>query len=843
MKKSLTGLLILTMAVLSAADDIPVTSWRILGPFFDGIRELDIDHLTAFGGEEGIIPHDSQVFHSIQPDGGLLKWQDLTVQGSIVKVNYSNVNWDLMEKLYGSARNSDEFMNIGYAYAEVTVPFETRVLLYLQNIKTVWVNGLRQEGEYYTYSYDGVPAILKKGKNTILLKFRGMENPWFGCRVQSVAGEMSILEDFTIPDLVKGSLLKESWIGVPLVNNTNRWLRGLMCVIQADGVLGRSEVQVPPIAPLSIMKIPVPLRQTGAGDPGAREHRLSLSINDGGRVIATATIPLRYKKMNQPHKVTYRSVIDGSAQYIGIRYPRNYTPSRKYALILSLHGSGDEGLLMAEVHDAKDWAFVAAPTDRRPWGLEYHAWGNLELQEVIGWMRDHFQIDDDRLYITGASMGGHGSLYQGLLFPARFAGVAPEACFPSPLLYYSSLLQKSSVVSAPGIRYMVDRSLADRHCIYFAENGLHLPIVLTHGSLDDNVPPFNPRFFVERMRDIGNDIVYREVPGRPHFWFEPRTEEGQGPIWGVCVDHPDIWNFLETKKRIAFPRKVTFRCIDLSANDEYYWIRVLEQDRSFDWTEVQAEFDGRRIVIWSNNANVLELHLPKEFIGGDETDIIWNGCSYHETIPADRRVKIGTPSPGPLKKTPMLSGPLRNAFYRPFLLVYGTQGTARETEILLNNARYFAKRFWNWVNGFTRIVSDREITDEMIREYNLILFGSPARNSVSARISPSLPIKISEGRVVFDGRILENRDLALGFVYPNPLNQGRLMAMFAGTTPEMEEICPKIQPIDRRISMPDFVIAGREFDRDGWGGAHILGFFSPVWDLKNRDFYQAAGLH
>jgi dienelactone hydrolase len=841
MKNILLRLLVIALAVSGLfAGEITIKRWKLLGPFLDGIRELDVDHLTAYGGEEKIIPEDGQVFHSIQPDGGVLKWFEAETNSATVNVKYPNVNWELMDKLYGSARRSAEFTNVGYAYAELKVPTKTRVLVFLQNVKTVWINGLLQEGEFYTYGYDGVPFILEAGSNRILLKYRGNGDTWFSCRFQPVVEDVRFLEDWTAPDIICGQRLGESWIGVPLVNVSEGWLRGLVCTVQADGVFDKSEVPVPPLAPLSVMKLPVPLLQRREVDPGAKAHALGLSVRNGARVLIKTKVNLRVKSVDQPHKITFLSELDRSVQYLGIRYPRDYVPSRPYALLVSLHGSGDEGLIMAEAHDAKDWAFVVAPTDRRPWGLEYHAWGSLDVQEVIDWMRKHFAIDADRIYITGASMGGHGSLYQGLLFPSRFAAVSPEACFPSPLLYYSSLLQKSSVLSAPGIRYMVDRAYADRDTLAFAKNALHLPIILTHGGHDDNVPPFNPRFFVERMTDLGLNITYREVPDRPHFWFEPRTEEGQGSIWGVCIDHPDIMDFLMTKKRAAFPKTVAFCCIDLSANDEYYWVRVLAQDRAVDRTEVRAEIDGPRVRVRSDNVQMMELFLPPELIDGSRVRIDWNGRETDEVIPSDRRVRLGSPPPGPLAKTPTLSGPLRNAFFRPFVLVYGTQGTAVETAILLNNARFFAKRFWNWVNGFTRILADSEVTDDILRDYNLILFGAPGRNSLTARITGQLPIRLEAERVIFDGQALPGRELALALVYPNPLNKSRLLALFAGTTPEMEALSAKIQPIDRRISMPDFIVAGREFDRDGWAGVRALGFFSPAWNLENKDYYLAA---
>ncbi len=836
--KKWTIALALCLAVSAglAAAEIPVTSWQVLGPFLDGLQEMDLDFLIPHGGEETIVPSAGHVFYAPQPDGGVLRWFELKADGPNVKVEYPNTNWAFLHQRYGSDSRSEGYMNVGYAHAELEVKDRTAVLVFTRSVPTFWVNGVRMDGEFYGFGYNGVPVILRPGKNRLLLKFRGSGDPSFSCSVRKAESPVQILDDLTRPDILRDERLS-SHMGVPIVNTTDKWQKGLKVVIEGDGLFRRTESAVPPLAPLSVMKVPLPLSQAEALPAEADGHELTILVKDGPRTLTLFKASLRAKDRRQPHKVTFLSRIDGSVQYYAIRYPRHYDPLKSYGILFSLHGSGDEGLIMAEAHDNKDWAFVVATTDRRPWGLEYHAWGQIDLHEVLDEVADRHRIDLDRVCLTGASMGGHGSLYHALMFPSKFAASAPEASYASPMVLSSPHLGRSHIYAAPGIRGMMARMSLDRHLLGYAENARLIPLYMIHGGSDNVVYPINPRLFQARVRDLGIPFRYLEVPGRPHFWFEPRIDEGEGRLWAVCIDHPEVIGFLEKQRRLEFPEEFDVRMIDIGVNDTFYWVRVLEQERAFDLTPIRAEVRGGSILLKTKNVSRLELHLPEALIRGSEVSVDWNGRESRVTIPPNRKVVLG-PDPGPgLRKTPDLSGPLRNAFYKPAVLVYGTQGSPEETEALLNNARIYARRFWRWANGFIRIVADRDVEDATLRDFNLILFGSPERNSMTARVSAELPLRIEGDTVIFDGQPLEEKDLGVAMVYPNPLNPSRLMAIYAGTTMRMEKDIVRIQPIDKRMSTPDFVVAGRELAGYGWSAARAMGFFSPSWDLKNGDYF------
>ena len=99
-----------------------------------------------------------------------------------------------------------------------------------------------------------------------------------------------------------------------------------------------------------------------------------------------------------------------------------------------------------------------------------------------------------------------------------------------------------------------------------------------------------------------------------------------------------------------------------------------------------------------------------------------------------------------------------------------------------------------------------------------------------------LPIQVEEGRV-FLGEVPMEGSLAVEMIYPNPLNPSRFIAVFAGSTREAEKISFHFDPFIPGEPIPDFLIFTDAVETLAWGGVRAAGFFSPDWDLSNKDYY------
>jgi predicted peptidase len=118
--------------------------------------------------------------------------------------------------------------------------------------------------------------------------------------------------------------------------------------------------------------------------------------------------------------------------------PDNYNPTKKYPLVLALHGSGNRGSdnlqHIQSTRLATSWAdpvnqtqypcFVVAPQCplNQSWNVEPIA---ATVSDLLDSLTREFNIDLNRQYITGLSMGGYGTWDMITRFPNRFAAAIP----------------------------------------------------------------------------------------------------------------------------------------------------------------------------------------------------------------------------------------------------------------------------------------------------------------------------------------------------------------------------------------------------------------------------------
>jgi hypothetical protein len=193
--------------------------------------------------------------------------------------------------------------------------------------------------------------------------------------------------------------------------------------------------------------------------------------------------------------------------------------------------------------------------------------------------------------------------------------------------------------------------------------------------------------------------------------------------------------------------------------------------------------------------------------------------------------------PGGLHKRPDLNGPIKQAYFSPFVLVYGTRGDTATTGLLLHQARLEAFQWWRRGNGFVEVLPDTDITDGIINSHNLILFGGPAENLITARINRDLPIRLDGASFFLGGERADGECLAGKFVYPNPLNQERLVVVHEGTGEDGLRLSTFFRAIYAGAGLPDFMIFDKRVRRTGWGGVISAGFFDSEWQINRKIMY------
>lgn len=109
-----------------------------------------------------------------------------------------------------------------------------------------------------------------------------------------------------------------------------------------------------------------------------------------------------------------------------IYVPSEYTPDKSWPLVIALHDEGKRGedYIRAWLETAKERGMIVfCPTYEYPRsGLPYeHDERLMELKRSI---QNQYEIDSNRILITGYGSGGHYAFYLGLRYPNEFSAVA-----------------------------------------------------------------------------------------------------------------------------------------------------------------------------------------------------------------------------------------------------------------------------------------------------------------------------------------------------------------------------------------------------------------------------------
>jgi phospholipase/carboxylesterase len=190
----------------------------------------------------------------------------------------------------------------------------------------------------------------------------------------------------------------------------------------------------------------------------------------------------------------------GSRGGFSLYVPEYYTPGRAWPLVMALHGGAGNGrgFLWSWLRDARSHgAILVAPTatgndanDKTTWALMGEDTDTPNLARILAFVRDRWNIDPDRLLLTGMSDGGTFTLLSGLDDESPFTHFAPVASSFHPLLL--TMTEPSRVMG--------------------------LPIYLVHGALDWMFPVSMARGAQQALTAAGAQVTYREIADLSHVY-------------------------------------------------------------------------------------------------------------------------------------------------------------------------------------------------------------------------------------------------------------------------------------------------------------------------------------
>jgi predicted esterase len=725
----------------------------------------------------------------------------------------------------------------GYIYVAYESDREKTVLLEGMGNEWAWVNGAFRAGNRYRtkdrfeaweppFDYSIVPVRLQKGRNDLLFRCnRGR----FKLQIQEVeAGVLFNKKDMTLPDLLIGQEV-DGHGAIVLVNARTEPIEQFTISASFNG--GKAEtLQYLYLPAMSVRKVAFPIKGEKIEKEGA--SKLKITVSDrAGRVLVEEEIDTRHRDASIPHVRTYISEVDGSVQHFAVN-PASGAPSPK-ALVLSVHGANVEAFNQANSYYPKSWAHIVSPTNRRPYGFNWEDWGRIDALDVLQQAKEIYDIDPDRVYLTGHSMGGHGTWYLGATYPDRFAAIAPSAGYMNLLRYRN----RFAPVSGKNWNADLLRASNAGQTDSLASNYAGLGVYILHGGADDVVPPQESRYADTLLAGFHRDYVYHEEPGQGH-WWDLSDEAGAD-----CVDWPPIFDFFA---RHARPGKERIRELDFTtANPEissrHYWAAIHEQERPLEFSRFQLRIDPSLNRIEGRTSNITVLAIDAEVLDREQPLVLQLDESKLEIPLAEdqefvflHKTTVGWqagPRPDPVRKGPHRYGSLKSAINHRVVFVYGTQGESAENRWAEDKARYDAESFWYQGNGSVEVIPDRLFDPAAYRDRSVVLYGHAQSNGAWDKLLAGAPVRVERGMVRVGERAFEGKSRAAMFVYPRQDSPTASVAVVAGsdlTGMRMTDAVPWLMP---GYAFPD-VLVFNSAAMEGEEGIDFAGFFGMDWSVQ-----------
>jgi predicted peptidase len=230
--------------------------------------------------------------------------------------------------------------------------------------------------------------------------------------------------------------------------------------------------------------------------------------------------------------------LDGVLYRYQVYVPRDYSPTRKWPLILFLHGAGEggnDGLLQT---DGGLGSALRRHPDRYPAVVVFPQ--SATTQRFAGAMADavmkmlettekEFATDENRVYLTGLSRGGNGAWYVAYRHPSRFAALLVSCGWVSPRPF-------------PGgdPRPDLDPVVPAHDGEPFAALGKklqHVPVWVFHGDADNTVSVDESRQATSALKSLNAPVRYSELPGVGH------------NVWDTAYGSEEVAQWLFSQRR------------------------------------------------------------------------------------------------------------------------------------------------------------------------------------------------------------------------------------------------------------------------------------------------------
>lgn len=689
----------------------------------------------------------------------------------------------------GSLEHSGIFGPNSVVYAATTLEFEdeTTVAANADDMYRVFVDGYPQTGDVYGHGDKQIALDFDAGENVVVLQFVNRQSPKIEL-FETADDVVYNTDDLTEPELRVGDATEQP-LGVSIVNTSGRVLHDLQAKVVENDYFAETTVRYPALAADAVTQVAFDLKPKSEWSEAGQKIPVTLSLTAcRSTTEVRKTIELDTVEQTAPFKRTFRSPVDDSAQYYAVVPPSNYDPGSDYGLALALHGASVEAKGHATAYSKKDDMFIVAPTNRRRFGFDWESFGRLNGLNALDHAMESFPIDSTRVYVTGHSMGGHGTWHFGVMNPGRFATIGPSAGWASFYTYSGADKPTGAFQRARKHSETNDflRNLADRGAY------------IIHGGADRNVPTQEGRDLRDALRMYTDDVEYHEEPDAKH-WWNGDVAEGTD-----CVDWPALFDFF--REHELDPNELDFRFESPGPwySDSHSYVRVRSSSTPYENFVLEStRVDQSTVELTTTNVRSMEIQGAPLRLKGIET-IVVDGTS--EEVSFDT-LELG-PQDG---KKPGQNGTFNQVFQRPFCFVYPRDGA----EAYRKYAAYLSTVWSIRGNGHACALPAAFVDDDLRSERNLIYLGVPFEQIPN---HAERPFGWSEDELrIGDWTFDEGVQLA---VFPDGDRMAAAITALEGSEARMFGH----QPFSSRSNLPDYLVFSRR-------GGLAAGFFDNHWEF------------
>jgi len=226
---------------------------------------------------------------------------------------------------------------------------------------------------------------------------------------------------------------------------------------------------------------------------------------------------------------------DGYNVIISWILPPDFDESKKYPVIISIYGGPDAGRVFNSFPNTLNgfWyaqnGIIYVRIDHRGSGhfgktginQMYRNLGKWELNdyiEAVKWLENKPFVDGNKIGITGGSYGGYITCLA-LTFGADYFNYGVADYPVTDWHLYDNVYTERYMDTPEQNQYGYDFG----SCLTHAEK-YKGKLLITHGTMDDNVHMQNTLQFIDKLQDLGKEFELMIYPGERHGWHGPKNE-------------------------------------------------------------------------------------------------------------------------------------------------------------------------------------------------------------------------------------------------------------------------------------------------------------------------------